>query len=256
MSSKRLEPPPKSNAETSEGVPLVIDCRALEVREMVSVASPSTLDPSSVCQLAIFKVMAGMVMYSIDLVSFLKKERSNPREFTWRAIAFDSHVFEEDAGYPKATILPAEGELSYETDAPGFQKVIADDTAERFAPDTQLVCATDVVGMFVVETELTKREDRAGVHAAFARSFTHEPRDVRPNRRVVMPEYFDQVVRLELVGVDTTTPKEMVHQGRWPLKARIRAQVSVAELVKVQPKLTAVDLFVKASPVAADLEKG
>ena len=54
MSEKRIEPPPKSNAETFEGVPLVIDSRALERVEMVSVAAPQTLDPSSVCQLAIF----------------------------------------------------------------------------------------------------------------------------------------------------------------------------------------------------------
>ncbi len=252
---KRIEPPPKSNAETFEGVPLVIDCRALEIQEMFSVAGPQTLDPSSVCQLAIFKVMAGMVMHSIDLTSAFKKKKHNSREFTWKKVAFDSHVFEEDAGYPNATIRP-DGELNYETDAPGYQKAIEDETAEQHAPNTQLVHTTDGIGMFLVETEVPKREDRAGIHAAFTRSFLHEPRDTRPNRRVVMPEYFDQIVRLELVGVNTTTTKERAHEGRWPLVARIRAQVGVVELVTAQPTLEKLDFFARVSQRNADLEKG
>jgi hypothetical protein len=246
MSAKRIEPPRKKTHETYEGVPVVLDCRAMERRELIPVAAPSSLDPKSVAQLAIFKVLSGIVMHSIDLVSFVTSERPNPREFTFCKVAFESYNFEDDAAYPNATIK-SDGELAYEAEAPGYQAAIEDETCDKFAPDTQLLHVTDAVGMFRIETELAKREDQAGVHAGIVRAFSHEPLDIRPNRRVLMPEYFDQIVRLELVGVDDSVPPELAHQGRWPLVARIRAEVPVVDLVKIQPRLRHVGIHVSVS---------
>lgn len=234
--SERIELPPKQNATTEDCIPIVIDLRALELQPLVPIAPSMQLDPKSAAQIAIFRVMAGMTMYSVDINSMAKGKGFKSREFSWHKVAFDSFFFEEDAAYPNASILP-EGEMTYELEAPGLSGTIIEDTLDKFAPGTHVVSPTDASAVFRIETELAKREDRSGVHAALVSAFALEPNDIRPNRRVIVPEYFEMVCRLELLGIDEPTTKEMVIAGRWPLTARIRAQLPVAILTKAQPLL-------------------
>lgn len=234
----------KITAKTADCLPIAIDVRALELRPLTSIAPACQLDPKSAAQIAIFRIMAGMTMYSFDINSVVAGKGFKGREFTWAKIAFDSFFFEEDAKYPNASIVP-EGEMTYELDARGLSGEIDEQTVDKFAPGTHVVSPTDTVGIFRIETELAKREDRSGVHAGIISAFALEPGDIRPNRRVVIPEYFEMICRLELVGIDEPTSPDLVKQGRWPLVARIRAQLPVAILTAAQPPLRRVTFRTK-----------
>jgi hypothetical protein len=233
-------------------LPIAIDVRTLELRPLTPVAPACQLDPKTAAQIAIFRVMAEMTMYSIDVNSVVKGKGFKGREFTWAKIAFDSFFFEEDAAYPNASIVP-EAETSYESEARGMMAEISEETVDRFAPGTHIASPTDAGGIFRIETELVKREDRSGVHAAIVSAFAMEPGALLPNRRVQIPEYFDRSCRLELLGVDEPTTPDLVKQGRWPLVARIRAQLPVAILTAAQPPLRRVTFRTKVVEAEQDV---
>lgn len=242
----------KITAETADCLPIALDPRALELRPLVPIAPACQLDPKTAAQLAIFRVMAGMTMFSIDVTSAAKGKGFKGREFTWEKVAFDSFFFEEDAAYPNASIVP-EAEMSYELDARGLMSEIDEKTVDKYAPGTAVVSPTDMVGIFRIETELAKREDRSGVHAGIVSAFAMEPNALLPNRRVVIPEYFERTCRLELLGVDEPTTPDLVKQGRWPLVARIRAHVPVAILTAAQPPLRRVTFRTKVVEAEQDV---
>ena len=214
--------------------PTVFDCRAYERVEQLPVGV--VLSPKKAGMLAIYSVLVEVVAKSIDLNSLVESGRPNVREFGFEKIALGAHKFETDASYPNATIAMS-SELNYDEEYVGNQLDMPDRFCDVFAPGTQLIGLTSATGLFDVRTELAKEEDQSAVHSALVRAFKREPATMLPNRRVMVPQYFDRLVRMELKNIDDRVDGSEAQEGRWQVTATLELEIPVVDLVLAQPEL-------------------
>lgn len=238
MSGKTKEVVSKTTHVSFDDVPGLIQEHARERVEHESLVPEILIDPKSAMQVGCFRVLAGIDAYSIDLNSLLVGKGAKGRRFQFKKVAFDSFDWEEDADFPNV-VINAEGPVKYGDGAEHGLSTHLDetDTLEKFGSGTQLRHTTDGLAVLQVRTRLANREDRSGLHAALVRAFAAEPADIRPGRRIVVPEYLDQICRLELLDINEPSAPEDVKQKTWDLVMRLRATIPVVELVQTQPDL-------------------
>lgn len=157
------------------------------------------LDVATVCQIAVWRLLQTAEMVSMDLDALLEGRAIKTSEpFMLRRVFFGWPTQDEDIKpMPSAAIL-VDGETDYEGQGMGVD--IDPDTADRYGEGTVLRPVSEVTQPVSVVVWCAHKEERRAVRAAFERVFAVEPQDQRRGRHVVVPEYYDRVVQVDLAS--------------------------------------------------------
>lgn len=149
--------------------------------------------------------------------------------------ATDSAFFDGAPGI----LVGASEETTFDTpgDLSGFE--IDDTTVDKFCKGTVLQHLYEADTTVELIAQLASKDIRAGFRKALIDAFAGEPQAIRPGRVVVVPEYFDLPVRLELRSCKYEDGPDTARSNTWPLIVKISASLQVARLVPTPPELVA-----------------
>jgi len=188
------------------------------------------LDTIAALQIACYRILMGMEIYQFDLEALLATQDLQGRKLELQRVFFDHPRNEDELDpMPSATILQS-GDESYQYQARDTQ--ILEETVDVYAPETVLRKLATAQVMLDLVIWSAHKEERRAIKAAIQRSFLAEPDDLRPGRRIVVPEYYDRVARLDLQNCNYPDSQDSAQANQWILQARFAADVDVVLLVK------------------------
>lgn len=199
-------------------------------------APEKLLAPEFVCQAAIWYVLSTLKAHVFDRSKFLNTGTfPSSRVFNFKEIHVDFPDWEEDIEFPSSAIYPV-SPVEYD-EPPSRSIALIEESRDVFGRGTVLLHLTDAsIDRMAVDMVFGTKDERSAMSGAFQTAFLRDPASEQPGRRIVVPQYFDQIVALDLESCLPVNDSTM-ETKRWELQAVISCQVSVVVLVKVTPEL-------------------
>lgn len=198
------------------------------------------IDEYTAAQLALGRLLLSLRWFALNREELANGEglQASARAYSLQAVAFDwlAHGTEGDS---QARALITEGAPTIYTTR-DFGTEYDEDTLEVFLPDTVLRIYGSATCTLRVEIVFAHKDERASFRGAFVRALMGDPARDSGGRRVVVPEYFKQPVRLTLddtAGVSFPDNPDEAGRGRFPFVAEVTADVEVLGLVPAQAML-------------------
>lgn len=187
-------------------------------------------------ELAVAKLLQGLVCFQEDA-----KARVEGLPPGMRAFALET-VFQ---GWPRQTDEPVslpvvtvvvDGKVSWDESMRG--PAYLDESRGRWKPNTVLRRVGSATPRVQVLADCADKEQREAIESAIERLLLVEECEDMFGRRVVLPEYYDQVVRIGLLDSDDDeiTPQEIA-AGRWPLRVSVQVEIDRVILVQAPPSM-------------------
>lgn len=198
------------------------------------------LDSSLVCQLALARLIQPLVMHRHNLEALLARQDLQTSSFVFSRVAIGwPRREEQEKPLPRVTILPQD-ETTY--DMPNLEATVIEGTEDAYGKDTVLRQTSRTTQVLVVHVLLAHHEERRAVRAALETFLLAEPDDDQTGRRQIVPEYYNRVVRINLLGILDSDDDNRAQSNEYELVARFQAQVAVVQLVStpghIQPPRT------------------
>lgn len=114
---------------------------------------------------------------------------------------------------------------------------IDEETVDKYGAGTVLQTVGDATTKMVVLALLGTKDDRAAMRKALIDVLIGEPKLSRWGREVTVPEYYDQVVRLDPTHIGYPDTDEDARANRWPIQMRLESTVPLVRLVPTPPAL-------------------
>ena len=202
------------------------------------------VDAFTACQLGLWAMLSAMRPRSFDLARWLQGEGERSRELEFQRIFFDWPRAEEDAvPTPSVTIMQG-GEALYDQSVINPDNRLVEDSLGVYGEGTVLKLSSFLRVQVQLLVMTATKDDRAGVRRAFEDAFLIEPDDDRPGRRVIVPAYYGQTARYQLLGQTYQDDPETAQANQWILTAQLAAEIPVVSLVPapagMRPNLGAV----------------
>ena len=136
------------------------------------------------------------------------------------------------------------GEALYDQSVINPDNRLVEDSLDVYGEGTVLKLSSFLRVQVQLLVMTATKDDRAGVRRAFEDAFLIEPDDDRPGRRVIVPAYYGQTARYQLLGQTYQDDPETAQANQWILTAQLTAEISVVSLVPapagMRPNLGAV----------------
>lgn len=202
------------------------------------------VDAFTACQLGLWGLLSAMRPRSFDLARWLQEGEKRTRELQFQRIFLDWPRAEEDATPTPSVCVMQGGEGAYDQSDINPDNRLVESSLDVHAPGTVLKMTAFLRVPVQLLVMCATKDDRAGVRRAFEDAFLVEPDDDRPGRRVLVPAYYDQVVRYQLTAQNYADDPETAQANQWILTAQLDAEVPVVVLVpapsEMRPNLGAV----------------
>lgn len=198
------------------------------------------IDEYTAAQVALARVLLSLRWLSIDREALVNGDgfKASTRAYGLQVVAFDWPSWGTEADSQARAVI-TEGAPSIYTTR-DFGTEYEESTLEVFLPETVLRVYGSAACTFKVEIVFAHKDERASFRGAFVRALMGDPARDAGGRRIVVPEYFKQPVRLTLddtAGVSFPDNPEESGRGRFPFVAEVLADVEVLGLVPAQAML-------------------
>lgn len=201
------------------------------------------LDASTVCQIALGRLLSSMTMHRHNLEALLLQKDLQSSSFKFSRVGLEWPRREENIKpVPFAVIIP-NGETVF--DMPNLGANLIEETEGAYGENTVLRQVSRATQELVVHILSGHKEERRAVRAAFELFLLAEPNDEETGRKQIVPEYYNRVCRINLRGMgDPPDSESRALANEFELLARFEAQVAVVQLVTlpgfIQPTRTTV----------------
>ena len=187
------------------------------------------LDASTVCQIALKRLLEPLVMHRHNLEALIVNNDLQTSSFKFTRVALGwPRQGEQVKPLPMAVILP-NGEAIYKM--PNLESQLLDDTLNAYGEGTVLRQTSRATQELVVHVLSAHHEERRAIRAAFETFLLAEPNDDQTGRRQIIPEYYSRTVRCELLGI-SDPDDESTRSNENDVIARFKTEVAVVQLVK------------------------
>lgn len=204
------------------------------------------VDDLTALQLGLAKILSPLQFVSLDRKAYHDSGKIEVRVFEFDAIMFDFADTEDSfAKHPVAALIQG-SDSQMDLPGPLSPGAIIEDSLDEYGEGTVLRRLFDNSVLLTVMSILTNKDDRAALRKGLLSAFAGDPHSEGSGRRIVIPEYFGQTARYDLVGVDYIDTSDTVHQKKFPLVARIQGDITVVDLVSA-PALMRPDFSIEAS---------
>jgi hypothetical protein len=198
----------------------------------------TTIDEYRAAQIALARIMISVRWYAVAAERLIAKGdlvRSDVHKL--RAVAFDMLPHGQESGETRALITEgAPGDYDSTALTPEYDE----DTVDALTPGTVLRDYGMARFTLRVEIEFPHKDERAGFRGGFVRKLLADPQRDAGGRRVVVPEYLNQVITLELADASSVSypdTSELAARGIFPFEALVMADAPVVGLVPTQARL-------------------
>lgn len=192
------------------------------------------VDDLTALQIGLAAILHQLTFRSVDRQALLQEKRVEAGTFQIARVFFDWPDPEDNytPGTPTALIKQEDDAKYHPTgDVSGIQYI--EDSLDCYGENTVLRCMGRVETQLALMILVPNKDDRAAIRKVLVPALMGEPLDERGGRRVVIPQYYDQLARYDLrsveyVGDDAEKAKSHMHQ----IRAVVDADISVVSLVR------------------------
>lgn len=209
---------------------------AVQMPELVPVDGANLFDALTVAQFAATSAIHGLVCTSIGLKRFLETGEVQTRKFRIERIIYDWPTASDEIDPMPTVALVQNGRTSY--DSQGLVGgTLLEDSLDQWGKGTilqRLGAATLQLDVIVWSAH---KEERRAVAKSIEDLFLVEPQEEKHGRLIVVPQYFDRVVRLDLSGSERGDSIDAAQKNQWILVASLAAEVELVRLVGSPPTM-------------------
>lgn len=187
------------------------------------------LDASVVCQIALKRLLEPLVMHRHNLEALVVNGDLQTSSFVFTRVILGWPRREEQLKpLPLATILP-NAESLY--DMPNLESNLIEGTEDAYGDGTVLRQVSRCTQELMVHILSAHHEERRAIRAAFETNLLAELNDDQTGRRQIVPEYYNRLVRINMLGMEDPDGDNRAQANEYELVARFQAQVAVVQLV-------------------------
>jgi hypothetical protein len=189
------------------------------------------IDDFTAIQIGLFRILAKLTFVTLDRKKLVETGIVESNTMQIKRVFLDFPDTEDEfAPLPSITIM-APAETALELSGPLSGQQLLEDTLGLYGEGLVLRKVGEVEATIEVVSILTHTDERAGLRRGLIDAFTAEPDDERSGRRVIVSEYFDRIVRYDLMGITYGDTAETAQQKNFPLVARFMASTELVKLV-------------------------
>lgn len=196
---------------------------------LTDVAPELRFDAVSICQLAIYRVLGGIVMHRTNFEAYVATGDIQTASFQFRRLIFDWPRDEEQIKPMPSAAIVAAGEVEYAN--PDLGTDLLEDTVDVYREGSVLRRLSHATMRLVAHMLFAHKEERRAAHSAIERELLAEPDDDEGHRKVVIPEYYDRTVRMMLRSLARPDGADEAKTNTWELQAAFDCEVEVVKLV-------------------------
>lgn len=220
------------NPDGTTAVRMPTDDRLVRVMPPDVDATPShAINGLFAAQIAIADLLAGVKVHVGDSQALAESGKHTPT----RVVGLDKIIFDFPAALEEIQPLSAcifeESEQVFDEEHKPF--VIN----PAYSDDHQLVRTSFSTCYLTVEAWFGHKDERRAMRTALTRLFLKEPLLERGDRVIVVPQYFNQTVRLLLGRAFYPDNADTAQAARWPLRLLLEAHVAEVELTPRKAKV-------------------
>lgn len=187
------------------------------------------LDSKTVCQIAVAKLLASWTMHRHNLEALLATGDLQSSSFRFDRIIFDIPRREEQEKPMPVVAIVEDAAASY--DMPNLEATIDEQTIDAYGDGTVLRQVSTATVPISVHVLMAHHEERRAVRKQFELSLLAEPDDDQTGRRVIVPQYYDRTVRINLGTMQDIDSEDGTQANEFELVAKLEATVDVVQLV-------------------------
>lgn len=213
---------------------------------LIPVQPATQIDAFAAMQMAVRSVLQTMTFYSLNLEAIgdgQGTEVSQPMRvgrviFDWPRQEDDFGVSEladpTQRGSPTALVMSEERQTY---DRQDLSTYLIEDSEGVYGENTVLRKLANLTSTMHVQIICAHKEVRRGVRAALERAFLVELDDNRQGRRVVVPQYYDRICRINLDSVQYVDGSDSAQSNQFLLSAFMPCDIDVVDLVTIPGRI-------------------